>query len=64
MDNGTVWYKSKRLWLGLITLVGSFLQYKYGMVIDGPTQGMILGIIAIIIGIITKGPIDWTKPEI
>ena len=56
-----IWYKSKRIWMGAITIIGSFLQYKYGLILDGPTQGMILGVVALIIGILTKGPIEWSQ---
>jgi len=59
----TVWYKSKRVYLSIITLCASYLQLKYGLVIDGPTQGLILGIIMIIVGVRTNSPLAWSNPK-
>ena len=61
--SGTKWYVSKRLILGAVTLITSFLQYKYGMVVDGATQGMIVGVAILVIGILTKDKIVWTESE-
>ena len=60
---GTKWYISKRVILSAVTLIGSLLQYKYGMIIDGPTQGIIVGIAILVIGMLTNGKIVWTEAE-
>lgn len=36
------WYKSKTLWVNIIALIASLLQAKYGLVISGELQGVIL----------------------
>ncbi|MFA6383704.1 MAG: hypothetical protein WCX17_04780 [Parcubacteria group bacterium] len=60
----TMWYYSKRLLLGVVTLIASYAQFKWGMIIDGPTQGLIVGILILIIGIITKTPIAWEELDV
>lgn len=60
--NSTVWYKSKFLWMSVITLIASLAQKQWGLVIDGTTQGAILAIIIVILRLETTGPITATKP--
>jgi uncharacterized membrane protein len=62
MMNSTVWYKSKTLWVSVIALAASLAQAKWGLVIDGPTQGAILAIIFIILRLDTVGPVTMSKP--
>ncbi len=60
MDDGTKkWYTSKLIWAGLLTFVASLLQAKYGYVMDGATQGVILGLVVVILRVITKEEITW-----
>jgi hypothetical protein len=60
--NGTIWYKSKTLWVSIIALVASLAQARWGLVIDGPTQGAILAIIFIVLRLDTTGPVISGKP--
>ena len=60
--NDKVWWKSKTLWVGLVALVASIAQAKWGVVIDPATQGIILSIIVILFRLDTKGPVTATKP--
>jgi uncharacterized membrane protein len=60
--NGTVWYKSKTLWVAVVAMLASLAQAKWGLVIDGPTQGIILTIIFVILRLDTVGPVTATKP--
>lgn len=62
IGNSTVWYKSKTLWVAVIALVASLAQAKWGLVIDGATQGIILTIIFIILRLDTVGPVTASKP--
>lgn len=59
MEDAKKWYRSKTIWVNLIALGASLLQAKYGLVIDGPTQGMILVILNIILRAVTKEEIVW-----
>jgi uncharacterized membrane protein len=59
--NSTVWWKSKTLWMSVIALIASLAQAKWGLIIDGPTQGAILAIIFIILRLDTHGSITVTK---
>jgi hypothetical protein len=59
---GKIWYKSKTLWVSIIALVASLAQARWGLVIDGATQGAILAIIFIILRLDTTGPVISGKP--
>jgi hypothetical protein len=53
-----VWWSSKTLWLNFMALMATFLQLKYGLLLDAATQGIILSILNIILRMITKEPIE------
>ena len=59
--NSIVWYKSKTLWVAFVALIASLVQARYGLIIDGATQGIILTIIFIILRIDTHGSVTATK---
>jgi hypothetical protein len=52
-----VWWSSKTIWLNLVALIATFLQLKYGLILDATTQGVILSGLNIILRAITKEPI-------
>ena len=52
-----VWWSSKTIWLNLMALIATFLQFKYGLILDATTQGAILSGLNIILRAITKEPI-------
>ena len=58
-EDAKKWFKSKTIWLNLIALGASLLQAKYGLVIDGATQGVILVMLNMILRTITKEEIVW-----
>ena len=56
---GKKWYHSKTLWVNLIALGASIAQAKAGLALDGPTQGLILAGINIVLRIVTKEQVEW-----
>lgn len=48
------WYRSRILWLNIIGLIAALIQWKYGLVMSGEIQGMILTILNIILRFDTK----------
>jgi len=63
------WYKSRTLWLNGMGLIAALLQYKYGMIMSGEIQGMILTILNIIIRFdtddsISEKPIEYAKDKL
>ena len=60
--NSTIWWQSKTLWVAVVALIASLAQTKWGLVIDGGTQGAILCIIFILLRLDTKGPVTITAP--
>jgi len=53
------WFHSKTIWLNSIALIAALLQAKYGLVIDGATQGLLLTALNLILRAITKEEIVW-----
>jgi hypothetical protein len=45
-----------------MALMATFLQLKYGLLLDAAAQGIILSILNIILRMITKEPIEF-KPD-
>jgi len=56
---GKKWYHSKVLWFNATAAIAALLQAKYGLVIDGPTQGLILTGVNLLLRAITKEQIEW-----
>lgn len=48
------WYQSKTLWLNILALIASIVQWKYKLIIPGEIQGMILTILNIILRLDTS----------
>jgi hypothetical protein len=59
MEPGKKWYHSKTLWVNLIAAGAALYQLKYGLVLDGPTQGVILTVINVILRGVTSEKIEW-----
>lgn len=59
MEESKKWYHSKTLWVNLVALGASFAQAKAGLALDGPTQGLILAGINILLRIITREKVEW-----
>jgi hypothetical protein len=55
------WYLSKSVWVGLIAFIGGILQAvgTISVPISPETQIMILGMIAFVLRLITKDPVEW-----
>jgi hypothetical protein len=56
------WYHSRVLWINIIALIASILQWKYKMVLPGEIQGMILTIINILLRLDTSQAIGKETP--
>ena len=55
------WYLSRSVWAGAIALIGGILQATgiIAVEITPETVAMVLGVIAVILRMITKDPIEW-----
>ena len=61
--DGKVWYLSKSIWVGLITLIWGLLQY-FGVVdqaLTPETLATVLGVVIVILRFVTKKPIELQK---
>lgn len=56
-----IWYASKTIWLNLLSLVAILVQTQTGFVISAEMEVAILGIINLILRIVTKEEIVWSK---
>jgi len=56
------WYQSKTLWVNILAMIASILQAKYGLVIPGELQGVILTALNIWLRFETTGEITTGKP--
>ena len=56
MEQGKVWWQSKTIWVGLISLVATIAQAKWGFIIDPLYQGYALSAIMVILRLITNKP--------
>lgn len=52
------WYKSRGIWLGIVTVLASLIQMKTGLIIDGQAQGAILGVLVIIVRLVTSEEVE------
>jgi len=43
------WYQSRVLWVNIFALIFSLVQWKYGLILPGELQGIILTILNIIL---------------
>lgn len=57
------WYLSKTLWFNAVAGLALLLQNRYGFLIAPEAQSGILALINIILRVITKAPLDWTRPQ-
>ena len=55
------WWKSKMLWLNIISIAVIIIQAETGYIVSPESQLLILGVINLILRIITKEKIVWKK---
>lgn len=60
---GKTWWKSKTLWVNLIAAGVFIVQMVTGFVVDVEAQAGLLAVINVILRLITREPLDWSKPE-
>ena len=56
-----IWYKSKIIWVNIISLAALILQAQYGFVVEPELQATILVAVNVILRAITKEEIIWTE---
>ena len=54
----SIW-KSKTLWVNLVSIVALAIQQKYGFVISEETQIQAIGVINILLRTVTHEPVKW-----
>lgn len=57
--HGKKWYKSKTLWVNIVTLIAVVIQTYTGFVLSPEAQLAVLTVINILLRLITKEPIVW-----
>ena len=60
--NSKIWWKSKTVWLNLIGVAALLIQNYNGFIIDPELQAAALGAINLVLRLITRQSLDWSKP--
>ena len=58
MEETKKWYKSKTIWVNVITLVALFAQMQFGFLLSGEEQAAIVVIINLVLRAITKSGLE------
>lgn len=59
--DGKQWYTSKAIWVNVVAAIAAITQAKYGYVLSPEYQGIILGIINVVLRVYTDKPIKRRK---
>jgi hypothetical protein len=54
---------SKGIALGLFTLLASLAQWKWGLVVSPELQGVVVGVLVIIVRMVTKEPVTIRRKK-
>ena len=55
------WYTSKTLWANTIGIAAIVAQMQFGFVVDAGTQASLLLLVNMLLRVITKDQIVWSK---
>ena len=61
--DGKHWYTSKAIWVNAVAVGAAIAQAKYGYVVSPETQGIILGVINVVLRYYTEQPIKKRRKK-